>query len=134
MARKIFVNLPVSHLGASVEFFTKLGFEFNPQFTDETATCMIVNDDAAVMLLVKDRFQDFTKKTICDATSQTEAILCLSADSREEVDSLVKTALAEGAKPANDAMDEGFMYGWSFQDLDGHLWEVLHMDESAVPQ
>lgn len=134
MARKIFVNLPVSDLGASVDFFTQLGFEFNAQFTDERATCMIINDDAAVMLLVADRFQEFTKKAVADSTTHTEAILALSADSREQVDEMVNRALAAGGKPANDPMDHGFMYGWSFQDLDGHLWEVLYMDPDAVEQ
>ena len=132
MSRKIFVNLAVKDLDKTVEFFTALGFEFNPQFTDDSATCMIINDDAAVMLLVEDRFKDFTKKSLVDPTGQTEAILCLSADSREDVDDLVQKALAAGAKPANDPMDQGPMYGWSFQDLDGHLWEVLFMDPAAV--
>jgi len=129
---KIFVNLPVKDLDRSVAFFTKLGFEFDPQFTDENATCMIVNDGAFVMLLVEDFFKSFTKKGVADATAGTEAILALSADSRKRVDELVNTALAAGAEPSNDPMDQGPMYGWSFQDLDGHLWEVIYMDESAL--
>jgi uncharacterized protein len=133
-ARQIFVNLSVADLGKAVDFFTHLGFEFNPQFTDETATCMIVNGEAFVMLLVEDKFKDFTKKKICDARTHTEAILALSAHSREEVDDFVNKALAAGGQPANDPMDLGFMYGLSFYDLDGHLWEVFHMDPSAVEQ
>jgi len=131
-SRKIFVNLAVKDLGKAVDFFTELGFSFNPQFTDEQATCMIVSDEAFVMLLVEDRFKDFTKKEIVDSTTHTEAILALSAESREQVDELVNKALSAGGQPANDPMDHGFMYGWSFQDLDGHLWEVIWMDPSAV--
>jgi len=133
-SRKIFVNLAVKDLGKAVEFFTQLGFSFDPQFTDEHATCMIVSDEAFVMLLAEDRFKDFTKKEIVDSTTHTEAILALSADSKEAVDELVNKALAAGGQPANDPMDHGFMYGWSFQDLDGHLWEVLWMDPSAVQE
>ncbi|MGH3320239.1 MAG: VOC family protein [Streptosporangiaceae bacterium] len=130
----IFVNLPVKDLNKSIAFFTKLGFEFNPQFTDENATCMIVNDHAFVMLLVEDFFQTFTKKDLCDATTQTESILALSADSREAVDDMVNKALGAGGSRANDPMDEGPMYGWSFQDPEGHLWEVMYMDPSALEQ
>lgn len=133
-ATKIFVNLPVMDLDKSIAFFTKLGFEFNPQFTDENATCMIVNENAYVMLLVEDFFKSFTKKQISDATTQTEAILALSADSRPAVDDIVNRALDAGGSPANDPMDEGPMYGWSFQDPDGHLWEVMYMDPSALEQ
>lgn len=132
--RKIFVNLAVDNLDKTVDFFTQLGFEFNKQFTDESATCMVISDEASVMLLVKDRFKDFTKKDLADPTTQTEAILCLSADSRDEVDDLADKALAAGGQPANDPMDQGFMYGRSFHDLDGHLWEVLWMDPRAMDQ
>jgi predicted lactoylglutathione lyase len=134
MPRKIFVNLPVADLDKSVAFFTKLGFEFDPRFTDESATCMVISEEAYAMLLVEDRFKDFTPKDLCDATTATEAILALTADSREEVDELVNQALAAGGRPANDPMDEGFMYGRSFQDPDGHLWEVFHMDPSALEE
>ena len=131
-SRKIFVNLAVKDLDKAVEFFTRLGFSFDPRFTDENATCMIVSEEAFVMLLVRDRFKDFTKKEIADSTTHTEAILAVSAESREAVDELAETALAAGAQPANDPMELGFMYGRSFQDLDGHLWEVMWMDPSAV--
>ena len=132
-SRKVFINLAVEDLQRSVQFFTALGFEFNPQFTDEQATCMILSEEAFVMLLVKSRFADFTKKDIADAAAQTEVILALSAESRAEVDELVDKALAAGGSPANDKMDMGFMYGWSFSDPDGHQWEVMHMDPTAVP-
>jgi predicted lactoylglutathione lyase len=131
-SRKVFINLPVNDLDKSVSFFTELGFTFDPQFTDDKATCMNLSDEAFVMLLVHDRFKDFTKKDLSDATRSTEVILALSAESREEVDELVGKALAAGGQPSNDKMDLGFMYGWSFQDLDGHLWEVMHMDPSAM--
>jgi hypothetical protein len=130
----MFVNLPVKDLDRSVDFFTKLGFSFDPRFTDETATQMIVGDDAFVMLLVEDRFKDFTKKELVDATKQTEVIVALSAESREGVDELADKALEAGASPANDPLDMGFMYGRSFDDPDGHLWEVVWMDPSAVEQ
>jgi uncharacterized protein len=131
-SRKIFVNLAVKDLSRSVEFFTQLGFSFDPRFTDEQATCMIVSDEAFVMLLVESRFKDFTKKELCDPATHTEAILALSAESREQVDELVHKALAAGGQPANEPMDHGFMYGSSFQDLDGHLWEVIWMDPGAL--
>lgn len=132
-SRKIFVNLSVQDLDKSVTFFTELGFSFDPQFTDDQATCMILNEEAFVMLLVESRFKDFIKKDICDSTTHAEAILAVSADSRAEVDDMVEKALAAGGSPSNDKMDLGFMYGWSFQDLDGHLWEVMHMDPDAAP-
>ena len=133
-SRKVFLNLPVKDLTKTVDFFTQLGFEFNPQFTDEKATCMIINDDAFVMLLVEDYFETFIKKDLCNATTHAEAIVALSAESREQVDEMVNKALAAGAQPSNDPMDQGFMYGWSFQDLDGHLWEVIYMDPAALAQ
>ena len=132
MARKIFVNLAVKDLDKAVEFFTTLGFSFDPRFTDKTATCMIVSDEAFVMLLVESKFREFTKKELADATTQTEAILALSAESREQVDELADKALEVGGSPANDPMDMGVMYGRSFQDLDGHLWELIWMDPSAL--
>ena len=131
-SRKLFVNLAVEHLDRSVEFFTKLGFSFDPRFTDESATCMIVGEDAYVMLLVESRFADFTKKEIADPDAVTEAILAFSAESREQVDELADVALAAGGSPANDPMDMGSMYGRSFHDPDGHLWELMWMDPSAL--
>lgn len=131
--RQIFVNLAVKDLDKTVDYFTQLGFTFNQDFTDESATCMIISDAASVMLLVESRFKDFAKKDLVDASRQTEVILALSADSRAEVDELADRALELGGQPANDPMDMGFMYGRSFYDLDGHFWEVMHMDPSAVP-
>ncbi|HEY0015085.1 MAG TPA: VOC family protein [Longimicrobium sp.] len=131
-SRSIFVNLAVKDLDRSVDFFTKLGFRFNAQFTDESATCMVISDHAYVMLLVHDRFKDFTKKQIVDSTTHTEVLVALSAESREAVDAMVNAALAAGGSPANDPQDHGFMYGWSFQDPDGHIWEVMWMDPAFV--
>jgi uncharacterized protein len=132
MRRKIFVNLPVRDLPKSIEFFTQLGFEFNPQFTDENATCMVLSDDGYVMLLAEDFYRTFTNKSIVDTATHNEAILAISADSRAEVDSIVEKALAAGGSPSNDRVEDGPMYGWSFQDLDGHQWEVLYMDPAAL--
>ncbi|MDX6628202.1 MAG: uncharacterized protein QOH00_448 [Gaiellales bacterium] len=131
-SRTLFVNLGVRDLEASIEFFTKLGFAFDPRFTDEQATCMILSEEAFVMLLVADRFKEFTTKVLCDAGTHTEAILAVSAESREQVDALVDTALDSGGRPANEPMDHGFMYGRSFEDVDGHLWEVIWMDPNAL--
>jgi predicted lactoylglutathione lyase len=131
-SRKLFVNLGVRDLDASVEFFSRLGFAFDPRFTDETATSMILSEEAFVMLLVEDRFKGFTTKSLCNAGTHTEAILAVSADSRQQVDALVDLALDSGGSPANEPMDHGFMYGRSFQDLDGHLWEVIWMDLDAL--
>ena len=132
MSRMIFVNLPVQDLDASVDFFTKLGFTFNQQFTDENATCMVVSDQDCVMLLVRRFFGTFTTKDVADASSTTEVVLAVSAESREEVDTLVDQALALGGTPTADPQDEGFMYGRSFYDLDGHAWEVIWMDPASV--
>ena len=132
-AKQIFVNLPVQDLKKSVEFFTKVGFEFDANFTDESATCMIIGENIYAMLLVEDRFQSFISKKISNAADTTEVIVALSVDSREQVDAIVQAALDAGAKPSNEPQDHGFMYGWSFQDLDDHLWEVSYMDLSAFP-
>ncbi|ALX47150.1 VOC family protein [Lentibacillus amyloliquefaciens] len=133
-AKQIYVNLPVKDLNKSVAFFSKIGFEFDPQATDENATCMVINENTFVMLLVETFFKTFTNKEIADTTNNTEAILAISAESREQVDEIVKKALEAGGKSANDPIDHGFMYGWSFQDIDGHLWEVMYMDESEAAQ
>lgn len=134
MATQIFVNLPVKDLNKSVEFFTKLGYTFNPQFTDENATSMIVSDNIFVMLLVEPYFQTFTKKPVTDTSKSNEAIICLSAQSREEVDEIVSKAVSAGATTPLDKQDHGFMYGHGFRDLDGHLWEYMYMDMSGFPQ
>lgn len=131
MATKIFVNLPVKNLDSSVKFFTRLGYSFNPQFTDENATCMIVDENIFVMLLVEPYFKTFIDKDICDATRSTEVIVCLSAESRAQADDLVAKATAGGGK-ATASKDYGFMYQTGFQDLDGHLWELAYMDPGAA--
>lgn len=132
ITKNIFINLPVKDLQKSIDFFTALGFEFNAQFTDDKATCMVIHDNIFAMLLVESRFKDFTKKEIADATQSTEAIIALSAESREQVDEMVNRALAAGGKQTNEPMDHGFMYQRSFEDLDGHLWEVIYMDASVI--
>jgi predicted lactoylglutathione lyase len=134
MSTKIFVNLPVGDLNKSVAFFTKLGFKFNAQFTDETATCMIVGEDIYVMLLTHAKFKTFTPKAICDATKSTEVLVCLSSESRERVNEMVRKAVAAGGTTYNEPQDHGFMYGHGFQDLDGHIWELIYMEPSAIKQ
>jgi predicted lactoylglutathione lyase len=140
MSKQIFVNLPVKDLNQSVEFFTKLGFSFNPQFTDETATCMIVSDDIFVMLLTHDKFKTFTPNAICDATKNTEVLVSLSSESRTAVDDIVSKAvpselrsalIAAGGTTYNEPQDYGFMYAHGFQDLDGHIWEIMYMEPNA---
>lgn len=134
MATMIFVNLPVKDLNRSIEFFTKLGFTFNPQLTDETATCMVVSEDIFVMLLTHTKFKTFTPKEICDATKSTEVLVCLSSESRERVDEMVRKAVAAGGTTYNEPQDHGFMYAHGFQDLDGHIWELIYMEPSALNQ
>jgi predicted lactoylglutathione lyase len=134
MTTEIFVNLPVKDLNKSIEFFTQLGFKFNPQFTDETATCMIVADHVFVMLLTHDKFKMFTPKEICDATKSTEVLVCLSCDSRAQVDEMVRKAVAAGGTTYDEPQDHGFMYGHGFQDLDGHIWEIIYMEPNAISQ
>lgn len=132
MSTKIFVNLPVKDLKRSVDFFSKLGFKFNPKFTDETATCMIIADDIYAMLLIHDKFKEFTPKAIADAHSTTEVLTALSFDDRARVDDLVNKAVAAGATEARSPMDHGFMFTRSFSDPDGHIWEIFWMDPAAV--
>lgn len=133
MATKIFVNLPVKNLNKSIEFFTKLGYTFNPQFTDDKATCMIISDHIYAMLLVEERFKDFTKKEIADASKTTEVIIALTADSREKVDEMINKAVNAGGTTPNPKQDYGWMYNHAFEDPDGHLWEIFWMDTSAIP-
>lgn len=130
--RKIFINLCVENLEASKAFFSKLGFEFNPQFTDAKAACMVISDSIFAMLLTAPFFKTFTERQIADTATHTEVLLALSCDSRTEVDDLVNKAVAAGGKQAMPPQDHGFMYGRSFYDIDGHHWEVVWMDPSAV--
>lgn len=129
---KLFVNIPVRDLQRSIIFFESLGFAFNTQFTDATATCMLVGEDAYFMLLDREKFAGFSKRPVGDPRQETNALFALSVNSREEVDEMVKKAVAAGGSYAVDPQDHGFMYGWSFYDLDGHHWEVFWMDPAAV--
>jgi len=132
MAKQIFVNLPVKDLDRAVAFFTRLGFTFNAQFTDATATCMIIGENIFAMLLTEEKFRGFTPKAICDSSTSTEVLIALSYDSRAEVDDLVNKALAAGGTTHSEPQDHGFMYLRAFQDLDGHNWEIFFMDPNYV--
>ncbi|WDF79835.1 VOC family protein [Mucilaginibacter sp. KACC 22773] len=134
MATQIFVNLPVKDLKKSIEFFTSLGYTFNSQFTNDMAGSLVISDTIFFMLITEPFFKTFTKKEIADATQVTEAINCISLDSREAVDEMIAKAVAAGATTPNDKQDHGWMYGWGFQDLDGHLWEFAYMDMSQLPK
>jgi uncharacterized protein len=132
MTTKIFVNLPVKDLPKTKEFFTRLGLAFNPQFTDDTGACMVLNENAYVMLLTHAKFQAFAPNAIADARKSTEVLVALSCENRGKVDELVAKAVAAGGRTYNKPQDYGFMYGHGFQDLDGHVWEVFHMDPSHI--
>lgn len=132
MTRQIYVNLAVRDLAASKAFFTTLGFEFNPKFTDDNAACMVINEHAYVMLLADAYFRTFTERVPCDTTRHTEALLAFSCPSRAAVEELVAKALAAGGSRAAPAKDHGFMYYETFYDLDGHHWEVMWMDPNAL--
>lgn len=133
MHKQIYVNLPVKDLARSRQFFSRLGFDFNAQFSNDEGACMILGENIFAMLLVERFFQTFTSKPIADATTSTEVLTCLSCESREEVDALVAKAIAAGGKAPNPKQDHGFMYGHGFEDLDGHIWEFSWMDMSAIP-
>jgi len=133
MSRKIFVNLPIKNMEKSQAFFRSLGFSFNPQFTNDQGACLVISEDNNyVMLLVEPFFSTFTPKAIADSSKTTEVLVCISCDSREEVDALVKKAVAAGGRSPNAPLDHGFMYGHGFEDLDGHLWELVWMDPNAA--
>lgn len=132
MSTQIFVNLPVKNLKQSIAFFTQLGFQFNPQFTDDTATCMIISETIFVMLLTYEKFKTFTPNEICDTTKSTEVLTCLSMESRTKVDEMVRNAIAAGGATYNEPQDHGFMYAHGFQDLDGHIWELVYMEPDAI--
>ncbi len=131
MSTQIYVNLPVRNLDRTVEFFTALGFTFNPQFTDKNATCMIIGENIFAMLLVEEFFKTFTQKQICDATKSTEVLIAISRESRADVDDIVSKAVAAGGRSHMQAQDHGFMYSHGFEDLDGHVWEVMYLDPAA---
>ena len=130
--RKLFVNIPVSDLQRSIDFFETLGFTFNTQFTDATATCMLVGEDAYFMLITQEKFREFSQRPAGDPRRETGALFAITADSRAEVDALVEKALAAGGARVADPQDPGFMYSRSFYDLDGHHWEVFWMDPAAI--
>ena len=134
MSSKIFVNLPVKDLKKTISFFEQVGFGFNPQFTDDTAACMVIGEGNFAMLLTHAKFSQFTSKKIADARSTAEVLVAVSFDSRARVDEIADAALAGGATEPNAPRDYGFMYQRSFDDLDGHTWEIFHMDESAIPK
>ncbi|MER7485771.1 VOC family protein [Streptomyces sp. NPDC126497] len=128
----IFVNLAVDDLDASKKFFTELGYSINAQFSDETAASVVISDTIVAMLLTRQKYAQFTKKEIVDATRSSEVLLGLSAESREKVDELVEKAVAAGGSITGETQDHGFMYGRAFDDLDGHTWEVIWMDPAAL--
>lgn len=130
---KVFINLVVNDLEMAKKFYEGLGFTINPQFTDETAACVVISDIIYVMALTEDKMKQFTKKDIVDSHSATEAIVTFSVKSRDEVDQFADNALAAGAGVAREPEDHGFMYSRSFEDPDGHIWEVFWMDVSQVP-
>jgi hypothetical protein len=131
MSKQVFINLPVADLPKSMAFFKTLGFSHNPQFTDDTAACIVISETIFVMLLTHSKFREFTPKAICDTTKSAEVLLCLSCDSRSQVEDLVAKAVAAGGSIYANPKDYGFMYQHSFADPDGHQWELIHM--SATP-
>ena len=133
MNPQIYINLPVRDLPRSKDFFAALGYGFNAQFTDEKAACLVISKDICVMLLTEAFFAGFTNKPVADARKSTEVLLCLSCESREEVDAMVKKAWAAGGTVPRTAVDHGFMYQHGFEDPDGHIWELAYMDMSAFP-
>ena len=134
MPRQIFVNLPIRDMRKSQAFFRALGFDFNPQFTNEQGACMVIEKDSIhAMLLVEPFFQTFTEKPVADARKATEVLLCISCESREAVDEMVRKAVAAGGRTYKAPQDHGFMYYHAFEDLDGHQWELMWMDPEAAP-
>ena len=135
MTTKIFVNLPVKDLNKTIKFFTKLGFKFNPQFTDENATCMIIGKDSFAMLLVEKFFKTFIpNKNICYAKKSTEVLVAISVESRAKVDEMAQKAAEAGGKEYRKVQDYGWMYGRAFEDINGHIWEIFYMNEKAMPE
>ena len=132
MISKIFVNLPVKDLAASMTFFKAIGFKFNPQFTDETAACMVMSDDIYAMLLTHAKMKEFTSKIIADASLTTEVLTALAVESKSKVDEIVDRASKAGGKEPYPPKDYGFMFGRSFEDLDGHIWEVFWLDPAHI--
>lgn len=134
MGTKVFVNLPVKDLARSKEFFTKLGFTFNAQFTDDKAACMVISQDNYAMLLTESFFKTFTNKDLVNAKKNTEVLVALSVESKDKVNEILDKALAAGASEPREPQDHGFMYGRSLEDPDGHIWEIFWMDPKALNQ
>lgn len=134
MGRKMFLNIPVKDLDRSIDFYSKLGFSFDQQFTNEDATSIILGDDILVMLLREDFFKKFTNKPVANAKESTEVLICISAQSRDEVDEIVELAIAAGGFSPVPTQDHGWMYGRSFEDPDGHIWEVSYLDMNNLPE
>jgi hypothetical protein len=132
MTKQIFINLPVKDLKKSMAFFEKLGFTFNMQFTDDNAACMIIGENIYAMLLLEKFFKTFTNKEIADAKKTTEVLIAIDAESRQAVNEMIKKAVEAGGSTYRNPQDNGWMYGHSFADLDGHQWEVLYIDESQM--
>ena len=132
MSKLIFLNLPVSDLPRAVSFYEAMGARKDTRFTDETAACMVMSETIHVMLLTHDKFRQFSPKAIADARTTNEVLICISAESREEVDAQVVKATPNGGRTdPTPADDYGFMYGRSFEDPDGHSWQVMWMDIAA---
>lgn len=133
MNKLVFINLPVKDLPRSRTFFESMGYHFNPQFSNDQGACLVISDTIHAMLLTEPFFQTFTKKPISDARKSTEVLICLSCESKAEVDQLVARAVAGGGTTPNPVQDHGFMYSHGFEDLDGHVWELMYMDPNAAP-
>lgn len=131
MHKQIYVNLAVENLERSKAFFSAIGFSFDPRFTNDQAACLVLGDNIYAMLLVKDLFRSFTHKSLCNPRESTEALVCLSCESRGEVDALVAKVLEAGGSAPRAPQDHGFMYGHGFEDIDGHIWELVYMDPNA---
>jgi len=132
VSRQIFLNLPINDLARATAFYQAIGAALNPQFSDASGSCMVFSDTIHVMLLTHDKFQQFTPKRIVDAREGSEVLICMSADSRSEVDRMVEQAIAAGGREPRAPQDHGFMYGRSFEDVDGHIWEPMWMDMEAA--
>lgn len=133
MPTKLFVNLPVQDLKKSMDFYKKLGFTFNPQFTDKTAACMVISEENYAMLVTHNKFRDFTPKAIADSHKTAEVLVAISRESRKDVDAMCNTAFKNGGRKYREPQDHGFMYGWGFEDPDGHVWEPFWMDPAQAP-
>ncbi|MBI3773462.1 MAG: VOC family protein [Gammaproteobacteria bacterium] len=128
MSRQIYVNVPVKDLARSKAFFSNLGFSFKSQFTNDVAACLVVSDNSFVMLLTEQFFQTFTSKAISNAKDSTEVLICLSCESRAEIDDLVRKAVNAGGSAPRSPQDHGFMYSHGFEDVDGHIWELIYIE------